>query len=136
LAGRWFVKPPVTENGTSGRSFGLPDQAAEEARRRHLPVDEHRQGPPPRHEGMNHRRLARDYETHPHRSEAMIKLAMIDLMSRRLAREGTLNWRGTWSPAPAGLAWARPRQHPAGPKISRCSPGGHPSVVTEAAECS
>ncbi|MFD4530136.1 IS5 family transposase [Streptomyces sp. NPDC058470] len=27
---------------------------------------------------MDHRRLARDYETHPHRSEAMIRLAMID----------------------------------------------------------
>ena len=44
---------------------------------------------------MHHRRLARDYETHPHRSEAMIHLAMIDLMSRRLTRESTLNWRGT-----------------------------------------
>ncbi|MEU0936067.1 IS5 family transposase [Embleya sp. NPDC005971] len=42
---------------------------------------------------MHHRRLARDYETHPHRSEAMIHLAMIDLMSRRLTRESTLNWR-------------------------------------------
>ncbi|MDX3434410.1 transposase, partial [Streptomyces sp. ME01-18a] len=27
---------------------------------------------------MNHRRLARDYEAHAHRSEAMIHLAMID----------------------------------------------------------
>ncbi|TLS41371.1 IS5 family transposase [Streptomyces montanus] len=36
---------------------------------------------------MHHRRLARDYETHPHRSEAMIHLAMIDLISRRLTRE-------------------------------------------------
>ncbi|WP_331746056.1 IS5 family transposase [Streptomyces sp. NBC_00872] len=42
---------------------------------------------------MHHRRLARDYETHPHRSEAMIKLAMVDLMSRRLTSESTLNWR-------------------------------------------
>ncbi|MFG2824725.1 IS5 family transposase [Kitasatospora sp. NPDC048365] len=42
---------------------------------------------------MNHRRLARDYETHPHRSEAMISLAMIDLMSRRLTRESTPNWK-------------------------------------------
>lgn len=33
---------------------------------------------------MHHRRLARDYETHPHLSEAMINIAMIDLMSRRL----------------------------------------------------
>jgi transposase len=44
---------------------------------------------------MHHRRLARDYETHPHRSEAMIHLAMIDLMTRRLTGETTPNWRGT-----------------------------------------
>lgn len=42
---------------------------------------------------MHHHRLARDYETHPHRSEAMIKVAMIDLISRRLTRESTPNWR-------------------------------------------
>ncbi|WAU82263.1 IS5 family transposase [Streptomyces sp. Qhu-G9] len=40
---------------------------------------------------MHHRRLARDYETHPHRSEAIIRLAMIDPISRRLTRESTLN---------------------------------------------
>ncbi|WP_407071082.1 transposase [Streptomyces cellulosae] len=44
---------------------------------------------------MHHRRLARDYETHPHCSEAIIRLAMIDLISRRLTREYTLNWRDT-----------------------------------------
>ena len=33
---------------------------------------------------VHHRRLARAYETHPHRSEAMIHLAIIDLISRRL----------------------------------------------------
>lgn len=44
---------------------------------------------------MHHRRLVRDYETQPHRSEAMIKLAMVDLMSRRLTRESTPNWRDT-----------------------------------------
>ncbi|WKX74058.1 hypothetical protein [Streptomyces sp. XD-27] len=33
------------------------------------------------------------YETHPHRSEAMINVAMIDLISRRLTRESTVNWR-------------------------------------------
>ncbi|GAX53987.1 transposase [Streptomyces olivochromogenes] len=44
---------------------------------------------------MHHRRLARDYETRPHRSEAVIKLAMIDLISRRLTSELTQNWRGT-----------------------------------------
>ncbi|ALC22124.1 IS5 family transposase [Streptomyces pristinaespiralis] len=42
---------------------------------------------------MHHRRLVRDYETHPHRSEAMIKVAMVDLMSRRLTRESTPNWK-------------------------------------------
>lgn len=41
---------------------------------------------------MHHRRLAHDYETHPHRSAAMIKVAMVDLMSRRLTRESTPNW--------------------------------------------
>jgi transposase len=44
---------------------------------------------------MHHRRLTHDYETHPHRSEAMIRLAMIDLISRRLTRESTPNWRDT-----------------------------------------
>ncbi|KUF18179.1 transposase [Streptomyces silvensis] len=45
---------------------------------------------------MHHRRLARDYEVHPHRSEALIHLAMIDLMTRRrLTGEITPNWRGT-----------------------------------------
>nr|WP_237527160.1 MULTISPECIES: transposase [unclassified Streptomyces] len=46
---------------------------------------------------MLHRRPARDYETHPHRSEAMIHLAMIDLMTRRLTGENTISWR---NPAP------------------------------------
>ncbi|CAD5951517.1 protein of unknown function [Streptomyces sp. KY75] len=41
----------------------------------------------------NHRRLARDYEAHPHRSEAMIHLAMINLMTRRLTAESTPTWR-------------------------------------------
>ncbi|MGQ4388061.1 transposase [Streptomyces sp. SAS_270] len=44
---------------------------------------------------MHHRHLARDYETRPHRTDAMIHLAMIDLMARRLIGEATLNWHGT-----------------------------------------
>ncbi|WP_243777414.1 transposase [Actinomadura nitritigenes] len=44
---------------------------------------------------MLHRRLARDYETLPTRSEAMIHVAMIDLTSRRLTGEATVTWRGT-----------------------------------------
>jgi hypothetical protein len=39
------------------------------------------------------RRLARDDETLPARSEAMIHLAMTALMSRRLANEATVSWR-------------------------------------------
>ena len=41
------------------------------------------------------RRLARDDETLPARSAAMIHLAMTDLMSRRLTGEATLKRRGT-----------------------------------------
>ncbi|MEU5116790.1 IS5 family transposase, partial [Streptomyces longwoodensis] len=41
---------------------------------------------------MLHRRLARDYETLPARSEAMIHIAMADLMARRLTRENTISW--------------------------------------------
>lgn len=44
---------------------------------------------------MLHRRLARDYEALPARSQkAMIHLAMIDLMTRRCTRESTPTWRG------------------------------------------
>ncbi|MEW1700011.1 transposase, partial [Streptomyces sp. NPDC091278] len=42
---------------------------------------------------MLNRRLARDYETLPARSEAMIHLAMTDLMARRLTGESTISWR-------------------------------------------
>ena len=44
---------------------------------------------------MLHRRLARDCEALPARSEAMIHIAMIDLMARRCTRESTPTWRGT-----------------------------------------
>ncbi|MFF6904233.1 IS5 family transposase [Streptomyces hydrogenans] len=42
---------------------------------------------------MLHRRLARDYETLPTRSEAMIHLAMASLTARRLTSENTISWR-------------------------------------------
>lgn len=45
---------------------------------------------------MLHRRLARDYETHPASSEAMIHIAMIDNVSRRITDESTPTWRGTY----------------------------------------
>jgi transposase len=38
---------------------------------------------------MNHRRPARDYEAESHRSEAMVHLAMINLMTRRLTAKPT-----------------------------------------------
>ncbi|GLW58991.1 IS5 family transposase [Kitasatospora phosalacinea] len=44
---------------------------------------------------VNHRRLARDYEALPARSEAMVHVAMISLMTRRLTGESTPTWRGT-----------------------------------------
>ncbi|MFF0095310.1 IS5 family transposase [Streptomyces canus] len=47
---------------------------------------------------MLHRRLARDYETLPARSEAMIHLAMTDLMAHRLTGENTISWRNPTSP--------------------------------------
>ncbi len=42
---------------------------------------------------MLHRRLARNYEALPVRSEAMIHIAMTDLMARRLTGESTVPWR-------------------------------------------
>jgi len=42
---------------------------------------------------MLHRRLARDYETLPERSRAMIHWAMTDNMARRLTGESTPTWR-------------------------------------------
>ncbi|WP_330315101.1 IS5 family transposase [Streptomyces sp. NBC_00523] len=42
---------------------------------------------------MLNRRLARDYETLPTRSEALIHLAMTSLMTRRLTGENTISWR-------------------------------------------
>ncbi len=47
---------------------------------------------------MLHRRLVRDYETLPARSEAMIHLAMTDLMARRLTGEATVSWRDPAKP--------------------------------------
>ncbi|MGW0811633.1 IS5 family transposase [Nonomuraea sp. NPDC002799] len=45
---------------------------------------------------MLHRRLARDYETLPASSEAMIHIAMIDNASKRITDEATPTWRGTY----------------------------------------
>ncbi|QSY49503.1 transposase [Streptomyces griseocarneus] len=44
---------------------------------------------------MHHRRLARHYEALPTRSTAMIYIAMIALMPRRITHECTPAWRGT-----------------------------------------
>ena len=45
---------------------------------------------------MLHRRLVRDFETLPESSEAMIHLAMIDNVSKRITGETTPTWRGTY----------------------------------------
>ncbi|MFQ6199160.1 IS5 family transposase [Streptomyces sp. NPDC000405] len=45
-----------------------------------------------------HRRLTRDYETLPAGSEAVIHLAMTDLMARRLTGENTISWRDPAKP--------------------------------------
>jgi transposase len=45
---------------------------------------------------MLHRRLARDYETLPASSEAMIHIAAIDNLTKRITDETTPTWRGTY----------------------------------------
>jgi transposase len=45
---------------------------------------------------MLHRRLARDYETLDSSSEAMIHIASIDNLARRITGEVTQTWRGTY----------------------------------------
>lgn len=45
---------------------------------------------------MLHRRLARDYETLPASSEAMIHIASIDNLTKRITGEATPTWRGTY----------------------------------------
>ncbi|MEU8248430.1 hypothetical protein [Nonomuraea sp. NPDC048916] len=52
---------------------------------------------------MLHRRLVRDYETLPASSEALIHIAMIDNMSRRLTGESTPTWRNTLNPSQTEL---------------------------------
>ncbi len=52
---------------------------------------------------MHHRRLARSYEI-PAPLEAMIQLAMIDLMTRRLTGEATPTWRESKCPVRANGA--------------------------------
>ncbi|MYT19609.1 IS5 family transposase, partial [Streptomyces sp. SID7760] len=42
---------------------------------------------------MLHRRLTRDYDTLTTRSEALVKLAMTNLMARRITGENTISWR-------------------------------------------
>jgi transposase len=45
---------------------------------------------------MLHRRLARDYETLDSSSEAMIHIASVDNLTRRITDETTPTWRGTY----------------------------------------
>jgi transposase len=52
---------------------------------------------------MLNRRLARDAETRPHRSEPVIHLAMSDLMAHRLTGASTLSWRTPVKPHPSQI---------------------------------
>ncbi|GHH18679.1 hypothetical protein Srubr_27790 [Streptomyces rubradiris] len=62
---------------------------------------------------MLHRRLARDYETLPAPSGAVIHLAMTDLMAHRLTNENTISWRTPAKPhRPRILGWNNGRQRP------------------------
>jgi transposase len=45
---------------------------------------------------MLHHRLARDYETLPASSEAVIHLAVIDNVTKRIADETNPTWRRTY----------------------------------------
>jgi hypothetical protein len=45
---------------------------------------------------MMHRRLARDCETLPISSEAMIHVTSIDNLTKRITDETTPTWRGTY----------------------------------------
>jgi hypothetical protein len=45
---------------------------------------------------MLRRRLSRDYETLPASSEAMIHIASIDNLAKRITDETTPTWRGTY----------------------------------------
>lgn len=45
---------------------------------------------------MMHRRLARDYETLPASSEAVLHIASIDNPAKRITDETTPTWRGTY----------------------------------------
>lgn len=45
---------------------------------------------------MLHRRLVRDYESLNESSEAVIHIAMIDKVSKRITGEITPTWRGTY----------------------------------------
>lgn len=62
------------------------------------------------------RRLARDYETLPARTGAMIHLATTDLMARRLTGGNTISWRDPAKPhQPQIPGWNNGRKRPLRP---------------------
>lgn len=117
------TSPATAVESACSRTSPKPPSYHEGVGRQRLPHQGHRSRRPPGHRPRSHpprprpeglhgdsvalgrradcgrltdrRRLARDCETHPHRSEAMIHIAMIDLMSQRLTRESTRDRRGT-----------------------------------------
>lgn len=90
-----------TAAGVPGRTTGLHAGKQSPGRKRGLAVGTRGFTPLPKRWSvertygwlMFHRRLARDYESPSARSEAMLHLAMTDLMTRRLTGEATVSWR-------------------------------------------
>ncbi|TBO58762.1 hypothetical protein EYS09_15725 [Streptomyces kasugaensis] len=74
----------------------------------------------------NHRRLARDYEALPTRSEAMIHLVVIKLTPRRLTGEATPTRRGTCPSKPGRRGFAR--YMPPGRRLSCSAPEQPPET--------
>lgn len=88
---------------------------------------------------MLRRRLARDYETLPASSEAMIHIASIDNLTKRITDETTPAWRGTYleikgnsatSNALADAHRAASSHRPSGLPTVRCPRHGHRSNAT------
>lgn len=81
-------EPDDRETITSGSAGGRAEKD--------LPWQTPRRAADPTGWIMTHRRLARDYETLTTSSEAMIHIASIDNLAKRITDETTPTWRGTY----------------------------------------
>jgi hypothetical protein len=88
----WKRLPIPREGGSKELSTGVTSPAAHftrrEAARKRTPQGAHRRAVDPTAWISKYRRCVRDYETLPEHHEAMVHIAMIMTMSRRLARTG------------------------------------------------